>query len=221
MGPAWLPLDESVKAFVAEIWADESRACAASEGEASGDFAHLSRHFRALRFTHTHDDQRYFFRFADTRCLAAMATALGRDRYPRLMGPVLCWRYQGRDGRTEVLSNDPEEAARTQLSLRLRAPELTALLDASWPDQLLSSALDADPTLGADATPKDRYQWAQQLCAALKEHQVDAYPVQMQAMLVIMRSRGAALNHSKFTEVLVSAQRQKAPELLSELSTVA
>jgi len=221
MGPAWLPLNESVKAFVAEIWADESCTWAASVGEVSGSFAKLSRHFRELRFTHTHDNQRYFFRFADTRCLAAMVTALGRDRFPRLMGPILRWEYQGREGHAETLKNDPELAARSQLSLRLRAPELAALLDASWPDQLLSSALDADPTLGVGTAPRDRYQWARQLCTALKEHQVDAYPVQVEAMLLTMRSLGAVLKHPKFADVLVSAQQQKAPELLSELRITA
>lgn len=213
MGPVWVPLDQEAEALVTRLWADEARAWAASCGEAEGDYQALSHQLRGLRYVHTHDGQRYFFRFADTRCLTAMAAALAADRKEHLTGPITHWRYMGRDGRPAALRS---RASGIQPGLRrLRAEELSALLEATWPDQLLASAADEAPSAVAAAPMAQRHAWACELCALFKAHHVEAYPVQLEAMLCVLRTRGAAVQEPAFARVLQQAQQQGAPELLA------
>lgn len=220
MGPVWVPLDAHADALVNHLWADEARAWAASRGESEGDYQQLSHHLRGLRYVHTHDGQRYFFRFADTRCLTAMAGALEADRKEHLTGPITHWQYMGRNGLPAALQASARHAIQPGLR-RLRADELGALLDATWPDQLLASAEDEAPSAVAAIPMAQRHAWACQLCGLLRAHRVEAYPVQLEAMLCVLRTGGAAVEDPAFVSVLQQAQQQGAPELLAAFSAPA
>jgi hypothetical protein len=194
-GPVWAPHTTTTAALQASLWADPQRAWSTAALQLSGPLDErepsLARHFRVLRHVHDHAGQRYFFRIADTRCLTAMHAVLNPAQRTRLFGPVRRWQFVGRDGQAAVLQA-PDAPPPAVPTLRLQARQLAQLLDLTWPDQLVASALDAHPELESRATPACRHALASDLCAVLRREGIERYPVQLAALVTTLRAEAAA-----------------------------
>lgn len=192
-----MPATEFSLALKAAVNAEAKRWWVSSHGEAQGKLTDLARHFQRLCYVRTTDNQRYFFRYADARSFTAMAAAVDESRRPQLLGPITQWTFGTRDGRTCSFRGTAEDTS--VFELVLRKAELAALLDAMWPNQLLSNAMER---VDADVHEADCYPWAIRLCRMLREYEVEAYPVQLEAMTCVLATRGQALDEPSFSEAV-------------------
>lgn len=193
-GPIWSWHTSHADAIKVAVWAEPHRAWAAAElhlapssSPADEQQDRIARHFRLLRYVHTHDGQRYFFRFADARCLLAMHAVLNPAQRSRLFGPVLCWAFIGRDAHLQALSPD-EHPAPAVPNLHLHAKQLSALLDLTWPDQLLASAIEMHPDIESTIAPVQRHAIATRVCAMLQREAIERYPVQLAALIAALQT---------------------------------
>lgn len=181
---------------LAKRWqADEARAWAVSSIHSQADFEALARHFVALRYLHTQDGQRYYLRYADSRCLAALWSVLSAAQQCALLGPVRHWCYWDRQLQDQVVSISQESLAtalgRALLPTRLSDHQLGNLLQRSWPDQLLYSVGEQMPDAGRGLTLSQRYACAQRVCDWLISAQEERYPVQVEMLKRILLSKDA------------------------------
>lgn len=179
---------------LAKRWqADEARTWAVSSLHSQADFDALARHLVALRYLHTQDGQRYYLRYADSRCLVALWSVLIASQQSALLGPVLHWGYWDRQlqGQAINISHEPLATALggAPLPMRLSDPQLGDLLQRSWPDQLLYSVGEQMPDAGIGLTLSQRYACAQRVCDWLISAQEDRYPVQVEMLKRILLSK--------------------------------
>ncbi len=190
-GPLWAWRTSQADSVRTALWDDPQRVWSVallhvdSSIQSSEIESRMARHFRLLRYVHTHDGQRYFFRFADSRCLQAMHAVLNAAQRSRLFGPVQRWVFAQRDGQLHALLPDASPAPAVP-SLHLHAKQLSALIDLTWPDQLIASALEARPDLDSKTTPAHRHEIGAQLCSVLRREGIERYPVQLASLMVVL-----------------------------------
>jgi hypothetical protein len=83
------------------------------------------------------DNQRFHFRFADTRRLPAVLGALSADQLASFCGPALSWRFIGRNGRWHEKALVPADVDLATAPV-LAPSQFAALVDDSLPDELLN-----------------------------------------------------------------------------------
>jgi len=89
------------------------------------------------------DEQKFVLRFADTRVLPLLVSALDESQRQRFLGPLREWRYVARDGQVGRLPRCAEgEGARGPLLLS--AGQFGFLVDASEPDAILAELRGSD-----------------------------------------------------------------------------
>jgi hypothetical protein len=180
--------------LVAQLQADENRAWAVATLHTQADFRTLAQHLAAMRYLHTRDGQRYYLRYADSRCLVALWAVLTSSQQYALLGPVQRWAYTDRQVRHQVISLGDESSTVTAIrptgQLRLNDQQLGSLLERTWPDQLLCSVIEQQPEIGRSLTSWQRYACAQRVCAWLLAKQEDRYPVQMQTLIFVLSKVG-------------------------------
>jgi hypothetical protein len=172
--------------LVAQMQADENRAWAVATLHTQAEFRTLAQHLAAIRYLHTRDGQRYYLRYADSRCLVALWSVLTSSQQYALLGPVRRWAYTDRQVRHQVISLGDAPSTVTVVrpsgQLRLNDQQLGSLLERTWPDQLLYSATEQQPEIGRSLTSWQRYACAQRVCDWLLARQEDRYPVQMEML---------------------------------------
>ena len=84
------------------------------------------------------DGQRFNFRFPDTRRINGIFERLNHSQRAHFVGPAISWRYIGRNGRWQTLSDLPLQAATEPLDTRLTAAQFAALLNDSDTDGILT-----------------------------------------------------------------------------------
>ncbi len=212
-GPVLVQATERTVSLVEQLWADAAVRWAASILESDLPMADLAMRLSRLRYVHTHDGQRYFFRFADSRCFMAMSTVLGEGREQQLRAGWLIWRICARDGgRFDVHGESSGEPL--MFPLRLTASELDALLDGVWPDQLLASAYELVPSLRQPEEAERQYGWMQRLCRVFGQSNVDSYLVQIDSAIRVLSSSGRLLDDPSFPPSLHRAQQAQDSERL-------
>lgn len=176
--------------LAAQLQADEARAWAISTLCAQTDFDILGRHLAALRYLHTQDGQRYYLRHADSRCLTALWPVLTASQQRSLLGPVQRWSYTDRHMQSHAISLGDEMRAsgadRVNPQLRLTDQQLENLLHRCWPDQLLYSVREQQPSAGHSLTQGQRYDGAQRVCGWLRSKREDRYPVQVETLKIVL-----------------------------------
>lgn len=187
VGPVLVAPCAAADQLAALLQADDARAWAVATLHAQTDFGTVAQHLVAVRYLHTQDGQRYYLRYADSRCLVALWGVLSASQQGAMLGPVHGWAYTDRQAQPQVIGLAHESAsgtcARSTMSLRLNNQQLGGLLQSTWPDQLLCSVAERQPDLGGHGlTSWQRYTCAQRVCEWLLAEQEDRYPVQVEML---------------------------------------
>jgi hypothetical protein len=186
VGPVLVERGTSSDELAERLQADEARAWAIASLHTQADFDALVRHLAALRYLHTRDGQRYYLRYADSRCLTALWPTLMASQQRALLGPIHRWHYSDRQLHGQSIEFDQEASAdvagRSCLPMRLSDQQLGSLLQRCWPDQLLYSAIEQQPDAGRDLTHAQRHDCAQRVCDWLTAAQEERYPVQVEML---------------------------------------
>ncbi len=195
----------------AQLQADEARAWAISTLRAQTDFDILARHLVALRYLNTQDGQRYYFRYADSRCLAALWPVLTASQQRALLGPVQRWAYTDRRMQSKAISLGHEMRAdatdRVTGHLRLTDQQLEGLLQRCWPDQLLYSAREQQPDVGHGLAHGQRYEIAQRVCDWLRTEREERYPVQVEMLKAVLSEDLQDLDGARWAAALETSYR--------------
>ena len=206
VGPVLVAPCAVIDQLAERLQADEARSWAACALHTQVDFGTLERHLAALCYLHTHDGQRYFLRYADSRSLVALWPVLSTSQQGALLGPVQRWVYTDRQAQRKAISlnNDASSntATRPATQLRLSNQQLGGLLEATWPDQLLCSVSEKQPDIGRSLTPWQRYACAQRVCDWLLAEQEERYPVQLDMLKRILLKASPDWDEAKWLAAL-------------------
>lgn len=190
----------------AQLQAAEARAWAISTLHAQTDFDILGRHLVALRYLHTQDGQRYYLRYADSRCLTALWPVLMASQQRALLGPVQRWVYTDRRMQSNAISLSHEmhadAADRVTGHLRLTDRQLGGLLQRCWPDQLLYSAREQQPDAGHRLAHGQRYESAQRVCDWLLSRREERYPVQVGMLKAVLSEASQGWDDARWAAAL-------------------
>lgn len=190
VGPVLVAPCVAADQLAALLLADDARAWAVATIHAQADFGTLEQHLVAVRYLHTQDGQRYYLRYADSRCLVALWSVLSPSQQGALLGPIQHWAYTDRQAQPQAISLGHEAAKaafnRFPAQLRLNNQQLDGLLERTWPDQMLYSVAERQPHLGQSLTSWQRYTCAQRVCDWLLAEQEDRYPVQVEMLKLIL-----------------------------------
>ena len=215
MGPVLVQATERMLSLVEQLWADSAVRWASSILVSKLSMEDLARRLSRMRYVHTHDGQRYFFRFADSRCFMAMSSALTGGREQQLQVGWLLRQMCARDGsRFDVHGESGAEPL--IFPLRLSASELDTLLEGVWPDQLLASAHELVPSLRQSEDAERQHGWMQRLCRIFGQSNVDSYPIQIDSAIRVLRSSGRLLDDPSFHLSLDRVQQAQDPARLSD-----
>lgn len=194
VGPVLVTRCDVAQNIAEKLQADEERAWAISALESSVDFSTMTRHLLGLRYIHTQDGQRYHLRHADSRSLVALWSVLSAPQQRALLGPISHWHHLDRRQQKQTLQRAPSTPAataqRASTPLRLSNPQLSALLEHCWPDQLMHTVIDRHPDASRGMPPWQRHAHAQQVCRWLRQHQEDRYPVQVETLRLTLLTPG-------------------------------
>lgn len=198
-GPVLLCADTRVEAICDRLAADETTQWALTSLSSAASFSDLVRHLSSLRYVRAPDGQKFYLRFADSRCLTSLWHVLTERQRARLLGPIVSWQYMNRHGLGESLHSKPSDVQRegphVDGDLRLNEPQFEELLHLSWPDQLLLAVGDQAPDLLRQRPLWQRHEIATRVCDWLRQTNETRYPVQMTLTKAMLAS--AALDWSE------------------------
>ena len=197
LGPVLVAAQSNVDGLVDALQSDLQRCWAVAELSFGGGWRAMIRHVTVHRFIRTQDKARYFLRYADARCWAVVWRLLTARQKRALMGPIESWRHLDRDGHWQTLdmrdawtvSND---AVVQGLEVRLDDGQLARLLEAVWPDQLLSSVLEDQPHLRGRGTPSWLHAMSSMVCEWCRQQEEERFPVQKACLATVLQHEGRA-----------------------------
>lgn len=211
VGPVLLEMHAGAAPLIQTLQGDETRAWALSSLHTEADLDSLTRHLTALCYVHTEDGQRYFLRYADSRCLVALWPVLSQTQQAALLGPVRCWSYSDRQGQAQNIRLDEAQTADAPLGttghLRLQDKQLGHLLERCLPDQLLHSVLEQQPGIGPGLSSWQRYACAQRVCDWLAAHAEERYPVQLATLALIMMRTKPDWDDAQWADALLASHQ--------------
>jgi len=187
LGPVLLQDTPQVADVAQQVLQDLDRCWAVAQWHSAADWRALTQHAHHLKHLKTADQQRFFMRFADSRCWLALWPVLTTRQQAQCMGVLASWVCHGRDGQTITLSHAHEPKWMSSQPLVLTDPQLASLLEACWPDQLLADTLAQHPDLAAERSGAQRHAVAVKVCQWLRAHQEDRYPVEKAIMWHALR----------------------------------
>jgi hypothetical protein len=190
LGPVLAPPEAAVQTLAAQIGQDAERAWAVNRLWTDASLAALARHLRSLRYIHTQDKQRYYWRFADSRCLTALWQELTPRQQSTVRGPIHGWQFLDRECAPQhlELTHVPavQAASHPLTALRLTDQQLSGLLDTVWPDQLLASIREQRPDIAGHLSPAAQHRCAQAVSDWLRQVGEDRYPIQQTVLLQVL-----------------------------------
>jgi Domain of unknown function (DUF4123) len=214
VGPMLLAPCDVASAVAHALQADDARSWAVAQLDGPPDDARWSAHFRSICHVHTHDGQRYFVRYADSRSLTSLWPVLTPAQQRRMLGPLRHWSYTDRRGHPQhlaVLNPSAQAAQAAQAALgpvRLSAGQLGELLSRTWPDQLLGAVLDHEPRLAEGLRAWQRHHCAQQVCDWLDARGEERYPVQLALLRSHLSADACAMDAAAWAASLHAAHAE-------------
>jgi hypothetical protein len=213
LGPCVTPPRKSTEQLASKLAQDAERAWVVSALHARGSLADLIRHLKFLRYVQTQDGQRYYWRYADTRCLNALWFELTDMQRHQVSGPIHRWLHHDRDGR---IVNLPISSAceRSKVhpavtsELRISDHQLAGMLDTVWPDQLLASVMEEQADVAGHMSPAKRHACAQKVCDWLHKTGEDRYPVQQTVLRKVLPTAHASWTEHEWDQAMCLAHQQ-------------
>ncbi len=168
----------------------------------------LDQHLRQLRYLQAGEDQRYYFRFADSRAFHAVWATLDADQQAATLGPIESWEYIHRNGTTIKISaaQNPRGTSMPQLPLALAPTQWHQVLDAARIGELL----DATQEALAPQPPgqlAQRHTWTTQTIDWLRRLHIQHPPLLLAANQVMWQTEGLVFKQAVFEAALRDAQR--------------
>ncbi len=211
-GPVLACADKQVDAIVERLMADDASQWALTSLISHASFSDLVRHMSSLRYLRAPDGQKFYLRFADSRCLASLWQVLTERQRLRLLGPIATWRYTNRRGLNESLDvrlgEMQREFSHVGGDLRLNDQQFDELLHLSWPDQLLLAVGDQAPELLLQRPSWQRHAIAKRVCDWLRQTHETRYPVQLAMAKSMLKSSAPDWGDSTWLKRLGDAHEQ-------------
>lgn len=102
------------------------------------------------------DQQRFNLRWADTRRLPAIVSALDEVQHAQFFGPLTAWRYIDRNGQWASLPL-PTRSTPPATAVELTDDQFSRLVADSEADETIALLFDKNPTLLSSLRPSERY----------------------------------------------------------------
>lgn len=176
----------------------------------------LRAHFGAIRYIETHDAQRYFLRYADTRAVAAMKLALHETQLAVMCGPIKEWAHIDRRGKRAVLLEGLACPRSADSRLRLSPKQLAAVLDAGLPDQLCLALEELEEPRLSPATDVTQFERVEAAAHWLRLKGIDSFPLQRAVARQVAICGGAALSTPSFMVAVEAAQQRASAALIDD-----
>lgn len=208
VGPVLISPCRSFEPFAVQLQADEARAWSVARLDTQADLDSLTRHFKALRYLHTQDGQRYFLRYADSRSLTSLWPVLTAPQQRAFLGPVHRWAYTDRHMKNCAIERDDvaplyaDSLWPMSVASRLSNEQLDDLLQRSWPDQLLQTVTERQPGIGQTLSYGQKYMRAQRLCGWLQSVQEERYPVQVSMLKFLLSQQPVGDDDEWYTHAI-------------------
>lgn len=211
VGPWLAPAKGEIDALAAAVEASRPRRYGIIRLLGDVDSVRLTGHLSRLRYLYGDDEQRYFFRFADSRAFDNVWRALDPAQKAGLFGPVVEWAYTNRSGRHTVRTA-PDGIEPQQPPWRLTEAQFNTVLDLSWPDQLLAATLERELDLMVLHREVEYYAWTQRTCELARTLAIDSHPLHLAMNTAVLRTAGHAFDDPAFKAAVAKAQAGHSPE---------
>jgi hypothetical protein len=168
----------------------------------------LQAHFANIRHIETHDGQRYFFRYADMRALAAMRLTLDDAQWAFLAGPIHHWAFIDRHGEQRVMvDGQPKTTRRSVNGLCLAAKQLATLLDAGLPDQLCLAVEELDEPQLTPSTNPHQFDCIEAAAQLIRQEGIEAFALQRAIARQAVLLGNAAIESPSFLDSIHAARK--------------
>jgi hypothetical protein len=176
----------------------------------------INENFRFFANALTDDRQEFLLRFADTRVLPGLPSALRPDYWNAMTRLMSEWIYIDRTGELQTL---PLVAAALPLvgQFQLSLGEFNALLEHSVPDAIINAIADSNPEALPETVHAGLYQQVVEVCAFAKEHHVEAFPDLVALAYVGILTNGHGLQNEELSAML-KRKEWKPGNLIDELA---
>lgn len=134
-------------------------------------YSHFDHYFEV---TILPEKLRYILRYADTRILPNLLSALNNEQKTQFLGPFTQLIYFNREGKMQDQSCAPETAI-AQKPLTLDEQQFDQMMDASLPDQLIASLKTEARFMQKLHHPSQAYDWILHICALARADGVNEF----------------------------------------------
>jgi hypothetical protein len=165
----------------------------------------LNENFRLFASAETDDGQEFLLRFADTRVLSELPSALRQAHWDGITCLLSDWIVIGREGRSESLSLGANRAplnGRFQLS----SVEFAALVSNSEPDAVIDVIVESNPEALPDVPRAAIYSKVADACSFAHKHNVLAFPDVIALAYLALLNDGKGLRNPKLSATLLGSQ---------------
>ncbi|MFC0254244.1 DUF4123 domain-containing protein [Massilia consociata] len=165
----------------------------------------VNDNFRLFANAVTEDDQVLLLRFADTRVLPGLSTALRPAYWDGMTCMLSDWITIGRDGQQRSLPLNANRAP-MQGRFRLSPAEFAALLANGEPDAVLDAIAEGNPEALPALDRATIHHKVAQACSFAQQHQVRAFPDVVALAYLALLNDGKGLRDPKLSEMLLRAE---------------
>lgn len=176
----------------------------------------VTENFRQFASPITDDTQEFLLRFADTRVLPELPTALQQAHWDGLTCLLSEWILIDRNGRPQEM---PLRANRTPLQgrLQLSSAEFACLVSHSEPDAVIDAIAEGNPEALPEGSRAAVYEMVLGSCSFAHKHKVQAFPDLVALAYLGLLNDGRSLKDPKLSEMLLGPS-WKAGSLIDELA---
>jgi hypothetical protein len=176
----------------------------------------VNQNFRQFANAVTDDEQEFLLRFADTRVLHELSTALQPVHWDGMTYLLSDWIVIDRGGKLQGL---PLRASRARLEgkFQLSSAEFASLVTNSEPDAVINAIAESNPEALPEARHAAFYRCVVDSCSFAEKHNVRAFPDLVALAYLAVLNDGEGLKHPKLSAMLSRAE-WKSGSLIDELA---
>lgn len=165
----------------------------------------VNENFRLFANASTEDEQDFLLRFADTRVLSGIPTALRQTYWDGMTCMMSEWIFIDREGKAQALTLG---ANRTPLKSRfqLSPAEFAMLVTNSEPDAIIDAIAESNPEALPDGPRAAIYDKVADSCSFAEKHNVRAFPDLVALAYLALLNGGKGLRDPKLSEMLLRSQ---------------
>lgn len=165
----------------------------------------VNENFRLFANALTEDDQEFLLRFADTRVLPGLSSALRPAYWDGMTYLLSEWIVIDREGNAKELLLRADRGP-LESTLQLSFAEFALLLANSEPDAIIDAVADSNPEALPETDRAAFYGKVVDSCAFAKTHNVHAFPDLVALAYLGTLNDGKGLKDPKLSEMLLRAQ---------------